>query len=194
MVRLCSCKHYSESHLVFNFILVKKTVPNKLSDIWLEQRYSSGFGYQVWKSQEVLCARQHSWHQQTCSCTTQDQLLDLLNPLVQSSVSIMNIELIVHERIWPGPIAQDFTMMSPVVAKNCCSKHWYTVCFCCTPAVRCYHLICHLISSPLVISCLWQDWSLLGAQNIFLESFCLKARTCWFEVSNAPLLLNPDCI
>jgi hypothetical protein len=55
-------------------------------------------------------------------------------------------------------IAQDFTMMSPVVAKNCCSKHWYTVCFCCTPAVRCYHLICRLISDPLAISCLWQDW------------------------------------
>jgi hypothetical protein len=34
MVRLCSCKHYSEAHLVFNFILVKKTVPDILSDIY----------------------------------------------------------------------------------------------------------------------------------------------------------------
>ncbi len=63
-----------------------------------------------------------------------------------------------QENIWPGPTAQDFTMMSPVVAKIHCSKHWYRVCSCYTPAVRCYHLFFHLISGPLAISCLWQDW------------------------------------
>jgi len=150
--------------------------------IWLEQRYSGGFGYRVWKSREVLCARQHPWHQQTCSCTTQDQLLDLLNPLVQSSVSIMNIELIVRENIWPGPIAQDFTMMSPVVAKNHCSKHWYRVCFCCTPAVRCYHLICHLISGPLVISCLWQDWIQLKISSWSLSVWKLGPVNLRFQM------------